>query len=303
MHNLLSAELAKKGWQYRIIPISRLNDLVEEIEQQHEEGIFDEQFFSEWLSKFDTLPLQEFPEARSIILIALPQPQTRAVFVWNGSEHPFVIPPTYFENITRKEVEAFVAEQIGPAGYRVAPARPPKKLLAVRSGLAEYGRNNITYVPGIGSFMGLIALYSDLPAASGLWRENKMLDRCQSCDACRQRCPTGAIPSDRFVLRAELCLTFHNEHPAGDPFPSWVDPSWHNCLIGCLECQRICPINKDVLDLWGETIRFTAAETAILMDYTPEQVLPAALEQKLKQVDLMELLEVLPRNLQVLIRH
>ena len=130
-----------------------------------------------------------------------------------------------------------------------------------------------------------------------------MMDACAKCLACIRKCPTGAITSKRFVIHAEHCLTFHNEKPGDVPFPVWIDPSWHNCLIGCLECQRICPMNKDVLGLWGETIRFTAEETAILMDYTPQQMLPAALQQKLAQADLMELLEVLPRNLQALLLH
>ena len=30
-------------------------------------------------------------------------------------------------------------------------------------------------------------------------------------------------------------------------FPRWIWPSWHNCLVGCLSCQKACPVNKDVV--------------------------------------------------------
>jgi len=36
----------------------------------------------------------------------------------------------------------------------------PIDRLAVRGGLATYGRNNVTYVPGMGSFHRLSAFYS-----------------------------------------------------------------------------------------------------------------------------------------------
>lgn len=51
--------------------------------------------------------------------------------------------------------------------------------------------------------------------------------------ACLIECPTGAIGKDRFLLHAERRLVFHNERPAGVPFPDWIDPAWHNALFGC----------------------------------------------------------------------
>jgi epoxyqueuosine reductase len=41
----------------------------------------------------------------------------------------------------------------------VALSLLPLKSLAVRSGLAAYGRNNVCYVPGMGSFLELVGLY------------------------------------------------------------------------------------------------------------------------------------------------
>ena len=120
----------------------------------------------------------------------------------------------------------------------------PEKLLAVRSGLARYGKNNITYVPGMGSLHRLAVFVSDLPCVEDNWGEVKTLKTCDGCTACMDACPTGAIVSDRFLIHAERCITFHNERI--EEFPEWLDSSWHNCLVGCLRCQWVCPENRDV---------------------------------------------------------
>ena len=99
--------------------------------------------------------------------------------------------------------------------------------------------------------------FSDLPCDGDPWREPKALERCESCVACLRNCPTGAITRDRFLLRAERCLTYHNE-AAGD-FPGWIDPSWHHCLIGCLRCQTACPENKAVLEWFEDRAEFSGA--------------------------------------------
>jgi epoxyqueuosine reductase len=186
-------------------------------------------------------------------------------------------------------------------GYRAKKTlRLPIKPLAVHSGLAEYGRNNITYVEGMGSFHHLFAFYSDLPCEQDEWHEMKMLKRCENCRACIIKCPTGAIGEDRFLLHAERCLSFFNEKPANVPFPAWIDPSWHNSIYGCMICQRYCPEDKKFKD-WVETrAEFSQEETALLLSDS-SGALPAAIMEKLDQLELVESLDVLPRNLGVLL--
>ena len=128
-----------------------------------------------------------------------------------------------------------------------------------------------------------------------------MMEPCQKCSACLRHCPTGAITSERFLLRAERCITFHNEEPSNVPFPAWLDASWHNCLVGCLHCQSICPENKDFLAWVEEGAEFSAEETALLVESIPLDQLPAATISKLEGSDLVDLLDVLPRNLKVLL--
>lgn len=99
-----------------------------------------------------------------------------------------------------------MAEAVGKEGYEIATPLLPQKLLAARSGLVEYERNNITYVQGMGSFMRLTAVYSDMQIESDYWQEPKMMTRYQDCNLCQKSCPTAAVSSDRFLLHAEKSL-------------------------------------------------------------------------------------------------
>jgi epoxyqueuosine reductase len=91
-----------------------------------------------------------------------------------------------------------MANGLRHGGYHLAKPLLPLKTLAVYSGLARYGRNNISYVTGFGSYLQLMGAFSDLPCESDPWCEPKTLDRCSKCIACLQHCPTGAIADDRF---------------------------------------------------------------------------------------------------------
>lgn len=128
-----------------------------------------------------------------------------------------------------------------------------------------------------------------------------MMERCQRCQACARSCPTGAIVPERFMLRAERCITFRNEKPGQVAFPEWMEPSWHNCLVGCMHCQRICPENKDRLSWYEEGAEFSVDETAFLLGGTPQAELPGTLVEKLERWDLLDWLDVLPRNLRALL--
>jgi len=296
----LFSQLERRGYRGRIVPIQHLHDLQEEIEQHHRQGLFDEEFYQERLAWFDFRPPDSVPEARSLIIVAVPRPQTQVTFTWNGETRPLILPPTYVGyDATRQQIEDLVARILASAGFHVARTALPLKLLAVRSGLGEYGRNNICYVPGMASFHQLVAVYSNLPCQEDHWREAQMMAACQNCQACLKHCPTGAISSDRFLLHAERCIVFHNERPNDRPFPAWIDPSWYNCLVGCMHCQRNCPQDRDVLGWFEGNEEFSHEETARLLDGVPLDQLFAATVEKLKRLDLAESVDILPRNLGV----
>lgn len=298
MTEILFSQLAKLRCKGHIVSIQHLNDLQEEIENDYSKDSFDEGFYKERLSSFMFSPPDSLLRARSLIVVAAPQPQFQVTFNWSGESHSFIIPPTYLYYSDR-QLEDVLTGILSPKGYHVDRTVLPLKLLAVHSGLGRYGKNNICYVPGMGSFHRLVAFYTDLPCPEDTWQEAQVMEDCENCSACLCSCPTGAISSDRFLLRAEKCISFHNER-AGD-FPKWINPSWHNALVGCLCCQRVCLLNKPFLQWVENKGKFSQEETALLMEGKPLDRLPSALAIRLEQLDLIEYLNVLPRNLSVLL--
>ena len=292
--------LGKLGYKARMVSIDHLPMLEKQIEEQRSQKLLDSQFFQERLAWFRFQIPESLPKAKSIIVIAVPRPQTRAVFTWNGVRRPLILPPTYtaYGSIT-EQVQNSLAKMLKEKGYKVTGTALPLKLLAVRSGLCQYGRNNISYVSGMGSFLQLVAVYSDMPCEEDSWQEVTMLQACEGCDLCRRACPTGAIPSDRFLLRAELCISYHNEKNGDVPFPSWMDASWHNCLQGCMRCQRACPLNKQFLRWVGEEEEFSEEETALLLDGASRDRLSEETVRKLMHLDILDDVGILPRNLGV----
>jgi len=296
----LFSHLRELGYQARTISIEHLHLLQKQIDEQRNQGLLDNQFYQDRLDWFRFQIPESLQKARSMIVVAVPRPQTRAIFTWNGNRRPLTLPPTYtaYRGIT-EHVENLLAKMLNEKGYTATGAALPLKLLAARSGLGQYGRNNLCYVSGMGSFLQLVAVYSDMPCEGDSWQEATMLTACKECELCRRACPTGAIPSDRFLLRAERCISYHNEKKGDVPFPSWIDASWHNCLEGCMRCQRACPLNKQLLGWVGEEEEFSEEETALLLDGASRDSLSEETVRKLGHLDILDDLGILPRNLGV----
>ncbi len=296
--------LEKNGRYASVVSISHLDELGAEIRQLHDKRLLDDAIFNYTGTKnpFHTPRLpRNMPDAKSIIVVATPQPILSATFHHDGKEHKLEVPPTYWD--TPKIIDdtrRLLKQAFLPCKYRFVYARLPQKLLAVRSGLAKYGRTNITYIPKYGSFYRPSAFYSDYESPVDYWQEKKALPLCEKCKACEKACPTGAIQKDRFLIKAQLCLTFLNEKNSGIKFPQGVDPSVHNALIGCLKCQKACPYDKDVR-LWHEDRGdFSEEDTVYLLKGKFSGTKAKKIERKLKRLGLD--LSSFPRNLEVLLR-
>jgi len=297
-------KLDYKGYKGKIVHAKHIPDLRNDIKKQHKRNLIFPQLYEDYKAYFEFEPSVEFSEINSIFVISIPVPQFKAIFNWKGKEFPLLIPPTYLYGLDIvNQIKEFLAEILSPEGFNIAYAQLPIKTLAVRCGLAEYGRNNITYVPGTGSFHRLAAYYSDLPIDQDNWQELRMMDLCKECSACIRKCPTGAIPEEeRFLLYAGRCITYHNEQPGDVPFPEWIDPTWHNCLVGCLHCQKVCPANKNVKNWIESGPFFTEKETKLLLNQKDKDQMPKDIIEKLKEYDLLNYLDVLPRNLNVFLK-
>jgi epoxyqueuosine reductase len=170
--------IEERGWKGRIVPVSHLSDLRDAIIGRYKHGLINHTLYREQLGFFSFNPPSDLPGVRSIVIVAVPTPQMRIVFHWQGRSVPVVVPPTYVSYTPRTEsIQAVLAAWLRHEDYHQAKPKLPLKTLAVCSGLANFGRNNICYVPGMGSFLQLVGAYSDLPCESDPWREPKMLDR------------------------------------------------------------------------------------------------------------------------------
>jgi epoxyqueuosine reductase len=310
----LIERLEREGYRARVVSSHHVDEIKANIEERLREGSLKQKVFDGYKQVLTHSPPEDLPAHRSVVVIADPQPQVTITFRMNGEPFPAVVPPTYLHaRAAENKAKSTVNDALRPHGYSAVAALLARKLLSVCSGLAEYGRNNITYVPGLGSFHRICALYTDMPCEEECWREPAMMPRCETCTICTGRCPSDAIDPERFLIRAERCITFHNEQPNSVPFPDWLDPSWHNCLVGCLICQRVCPEDREVIDWTKDGVEFTEEETRFLMDFEPAGVelwtpegprapegLPAPLAAKLEESDLLGLLDIIPRNLKAL---
>jgi len=169
----------------------------------------------------------------------------------------------------------------------------------VRSGLAEYGRNNVCYVDGMGSFLTLVAYLSDVPCIDDNWYEVRQMDNCNDCTACLKNCPTEAILKDRFLINNERCLSYFNE--SSRDFPEWLPKSVHHCIYDCLMCQNICPKNKDYINNVIGPIEFDEAETNLLLSGKPIKEFPSNLKKKVRFLGMDEWIKAIPRNIKILL--
>jgi epoxyqueuosine reductase len=140
--------------------------------------------------------------------------------------------------------------------------------------------------------------YTDYRFPSDDWQEKKMMERCAGCSLCQKHCPTHCIPADRFLIHANHCLTYFNEN--SEAFPSWVDPHWFHCLVGCMRCQYVCPQNRSVIQLKEQPVTFSEAETEQILNNTPRNRISEALSKKLIGQDMDGYYSLLSRNLSVL---
>jgi epoxyqueuosine reductase len=294
----LYESIEQQGFQGQIVSIAHLRELQIDIEAHHKKGLLDKELYDAYLASFDFECQRKLAGAQSLIIISIPQPQVRIMFAREDKSYPVIIPPTYYFSAD-DQVADLLETHLGPLGYRIQKVRLPQKLLAVRSGLAHYGKNNITYVNGSGSFHRPVVFISDFPCEADSWRKPAVMEQCETCSACINACPTAAIGSDRFLLHAERCLTFFNEWPKD--FPEWLSPACHNSLVGCMICQKVCPANKDVRKWTVAGATFDNAETDLILNGISEEQLPRETSEKLKKQGMMEYYDVLGRNLETLI--
>ncbi|MDH4211954.1 MAG: FeS-binding protein [candidate division WOR-3 bacterium] len=297
----LKQQLHQAGFKNSVISTDHLPELQSEYGRLLDDGDLDRDFYDEIVRRYglnwDFEPPGKLPKARSIIITAAQQPKISMEFQYKGRKFYGIIPPTYVYD-TDATVLGVISAYLNDHKYKVCDALLPTKMIAVRSGLARYGRNNITYIDGWGSYYRLKAYFSDMPCDVDSWQESVAMEQCRKCTACVTKCPTSAIGKDRFLIDAGKCLTFFNE--GVEEFPKWIDPAWHNCLIGCMICQDVCPANKEHVSWLMPGAEFSGEETNMILKGVSQDNLPAQTREKLQKVSMLDSYPLLKRNLRAL---
>ncbi len=280
--NIIHEALKPAGYKAKTVSITRLPEMQESVAALIRQGAINKRMSDNW--HFYRTPNTGLPEAKTIIVAALPQSVTRFTFSRQGRDYHGEVAPADYSLADELRVEEILKKALESTGHKVIKARLPLKILAVRSGLAGYGKNNIAYVRGMGSFCRLIAFYTDAPCEEDNWQASGVMKACDNCVLCRDNCPNGSITGDRFLIHAENCLGFLQEKQP--EFPYWVryQPDSLNAFIGCMRCQSVCPANQPYLKNIEAGSSFSREETTLILNKTPWEQLSPETRKKLENI-------------------
>jgi epoxyqueuosine reductase len=153
-----------------------------------------------------------------------------------------------YHRVVRRTLKEVVDDlrPLAPRGshFRVCVDTAPllEREIAVRAGLGFVGKNGMLIVPGVGSHVVLGEVLTDVALAPSPSAFADGTDRCGSCTACLDACPTQAFVAPR-VLDARKCLSYLTIEKRGS-LAAAEEAALGGRLFGCDDCQDVCPFNR-----------------------------------------------------------
>jgi epoxyqueuosine reductase len=235
-----SSELRKRDSVFSVVNINKIAEIESEITSQRNILFFEN---NHHIDDYNFEPYKDKNSINSIFIIATPSPIYILRMKSSKEDIDIKIPPIYGNrNQILEDIKNTTAKIFGKHGFSTFPVILPKKLLAVCSGMAQYGNNGLTYINGMGSYFRLTAFASDFRSDHYTWLKPSMMKTCQYCGKCIENCPTKALKRGNPWVNINRCITEFNERDG--TFPDWIHSDWHNCLVGCIRCQEVCPYNS-----------------------------------------------------------
>ncbi|MCE1183695.1 MAG: tRNA epoxyqueuosine(34) reductase QueG [Rhodocyclales bacterium] len=138
-----------------------------------------------------------------------------------------------------QKLAELIAKEIGPFGYRVFSDSAPvmEVEFARQAGLGWRGKHTLL-LSRQGSWRFLGEIYCDLPFPP----DDPIQERCGTCHACLDACPTQAITAP-YQVDARRCISYLTIELAG-AIPEELRHLLGNRIYGCDDCQLHCPWNR-----------------------------------------------------------
>ncbi|MGN6691951.1 MAG: tRNA epoxyqueuosine(34) reductase QueG [Sphingopyxis sp.] len=188
-----------------------------------------------------------WPEVRSVIALGMSytpeqDPLGLADVPDRGRISVYAQGADYHDVVKRalKAVARWLVAEVPGAEVKVFVDTAPvmEKPLSAAAGLGWQGKHTNMVSRHHGSWLFLGAIYTTLDLAPSA----PVRDRCGSCVACQDACPTAAFPAP-YRLDARRCISYLTIEHDG-PIPVEFRRAMGNRIYGCDDCLAVCPWNK-----------------------------------------------------------
>ena len=180
-------------------------------------------------------PRTLLPGAQTVICAAAAYPPTDA----RGPIAGYARGEDYHRTLRAvlEELAARVREALPGCETRVCVDAEPllERAFAARAGLGWIGRSTLLLDERHGPWM----LLGEILTSATIPPDAPSVERCGTCTACVDACPTGALDGAR-GLDARLCLSYWSIEHRGDLPPDWAEALGHRAF-GCDDCLTACP--------------------------------------------------------------